>query len=70
MCIRDRLNTQTSPQENRIGLSNVHQRITGIFGCGYGVGLDSIPGEGTTVTIRIPYMTVKEMENYVQRFAC
>ena len=68
--LKIQLNTQTSPQENRIGLSNVHQRITGIFGCGYGVGLDSIPGEGTTVTIRIPYMTVKEMENYVQSFAC
>ena len=66
--LRQQLSVQTSHRTDRIGLSNVHQRIVVLFGTKYGISLDSLPGKATTTTIRIPYMTVKEMENYVQRF--
>ncbi|QYR22391.1 sensor histidine kinase [Paenibacillus sp. sptzw28] len=36
------------------GLHNVHQRIRLYYGEGYGVQVDSMEREGTTVTIRIP----------------
>jgi two-component system sensor histidine kinase YesM len=36
------------------GLHNVHQRIRLYYGEGYGVQIDSVEREGTTVTIRIP----------------
>ena len=66
--LRQQLDTQTSPRSDQIGLSNVHQRIVVLFGADYGISLDSRPKEATTVTIRMPYMTVKEMKQYVQRF--
>ena len=37
-----------------IGLSNVHSRLRGAFGEGYGLELESAPGEGTTVVMTIP----------------
>ena len=37
-----------------IGLSNVHGRLRGAFGEGYGLELHSTPGSGTTVVMTIP----------------
>jgi two-component system LytT family sensor kinase len=37
-----------------IGLSNVHGRLRGAFGEGYGLELESKPGAGTTVVMTIP----------------
>jgi two-component system LytT family sensor kinase len=37
-----------------IGLSNVHGRLRGAFGDGYGLELESTPGAGTTVVMTIP----------------
>jgi two-component system LytT family sensor kinase len=37
-----------------IGLSNVHGRLRGAFGEGYGLELESTPGAGTTVVMTIP----------------
>ncbi|HKN94164.1 MAG TPA: histidine kinase [Thermoleophilaceae bacterium] len=37
-----------------IGLSNVHGRLRGAFGEGYGLELESTPGSGTTVVMTIP----------------
>ncbi len=37
-----------------IGLSNVHGRLRGAFGEGYGLELESSPGSGTTVVMTIP----------------
>jgi two-component system LytT family sensor kinase len=37
-----------------IGLSNVHGRLRGAFGDGYGLELESALGEGTTVVMTIP----------------
>ncbi len=37
-----------------LGLKNVHQRIRLYCGNPYGLSFDSVPGEGTTVTVRLP----------------
>ncbi|MCC3373248.1 sensor histidine kinase [Cohnella sp. REN36] len=38
-----------------IGLKNVHERIRLVYGEPYGLEIDSEPGMGTTIRIRIPY---------------
>lgn len=42
------------------GLSTVHERISLLFGPGYGLSLSSKEGVGTTVTVRIPGVSEKE----------
>ena len=37
-----------------VGLSNVHERLRAVYGSAYGLQIDSRPGAGTTVVIRIP----------------
>lgn len=37
-----------------IGLRNTHRRIRLLYGEAYGLALSSVPGEGTTVTMRLP----------------
>lgn len=37
-----------------IGLYNVHRRLSMQYGVGYGIKLDSIPGQSTTVTLILP----------------
>jgi len=39
---------------NGVGLSNVHDRLKGLFGEEYGLQIESTPGEGTSIFIRIP----------------
>lgn len=52
--VRDGL-TDTSPDSKKIyGLYNVNQRIKLDFGDEYGLSIDSVYDEGTTVTIRLP----------------
>ncbi len=46
------------------GIQNVEERIRLIYGEEYGFSIDSAPGEGTTVSIRIP---VRNLEFYQQR---
>lgn len=38
-----------------IGLRNVHERIRLFYGTPYGLEIDSRPGQGTTVSLTIPY---------------
>lgn len=50
-----------SPRSNEaasigLGLSNVNQRIRIVFGLHYGLSVDSKPGSGTVVRIRIPVL--------------
>ncbi|ALP36204.1 histidine kinase [Paenibacillus sp. IHB B 3084] len=47
-------------QGSHIGLSNVASRIRMNFGVNYGVTIDSEPGIGTRVTIRIPFTSAEE----------
>ncbi|MBP2628729.1 MAG: signal transduction histidine kinase, LytS [Firmicutes bacterium] len=44
----------TVPSAECIGLSNVHERLRGQYGAGYGLSILSTLGSGTTVTLRIP----------------
>ncbi|WP_322906942.1 sensor histidine kinase [Paenibacillus campi] len=37
-----------------IGMQNVHQRLQYMFGDEYGIGIESKPGRGTRVTLRLP----------------
>ena len=37
-----------------IGISNVHRRLQSTFGTGYGLTIDSEPGEGTVVELTVP----------------
>jgi len=37
-----------------IGLQNLQLRLIHMFGDGYGLAIESIPGEGTTVVVRLP----------------
>ncbi|WP_027364173.1 histidine kinase [Desulfotruncus alcoholivorax] len=39
---------------NGVGLSNVHERLKGLFGKEYGLRIVSVQGEGTSVYVRIP----------------
>lgn len=41
-------------QEQHSGLYNVHKRIRYAFGEAYGLSVDSRPGQGTCVTVRLP----------------
>jgi two-component system sensor histidine kinase YesM len=43
-----------------VGLKNVHNRIALRFGADYGLGIDSVPDEGTRVCIRLPYIEYSE----------
>ncbi|WP_248926918.1 cache domain-containing sensor histidine kinase [Paenibacillus hamazuiensis] len=58
--VRERLNEeQRGKQEQHaaggsIGLGNVHNRIQMVFGEQYGLSIDSIHGQGTRITIRMP----------------
>ncbi len=49
---------------NGVGLSNVHERLKGLFGKEYGLRIVSVPGEGTSVYVRIPLVcpTLKKEE--------
>lgn len=42
-----------------IGMRNIHERLKLLFGEAYGIEVDSAPGEGTAVTIRLPALERK-----------
>ncbi len=51
--------SEPSPEEaaakfRHVGMWNVHRRLQYIFGEAYGLSIDSTPGAGTTVTVRLP----------------
>ncbi|MDU2065729.1 MAG: PocR ligand-binding domain-containing protein [Sporomusaceae bacterium] len=46
---------ETHGQTTGLGILNVHKRIQHYFGSEYGVKIDSVLGEGTTVEIHLPY---------------
>ena len=55
MRYRDRLRRHSVEPSNGVGLKNVHQRLALTFGEDYRISFDSVNGEGTVVTIRIPW---------------
>jgi two-component system sensor histidine kinase LytS len=50
------------PSPECIGLSNVHERLRGQYGSGYGLLIASTLGSGTSVTLRIPKLLCDEGE--------
>ncbi|MNM45614.1 hypothetical protein D3C81_565400 [compost metagenome] len=44
------------PVKKGIGLANVMERITYHYGEAYGIEVDSEPGRGTVVSLRLPYL--------------
>ena len=67
--IKEGLNQSELASRDHIGILNVNQRIRMICGEGYGLGIVSAAGEGTTVRISIPAKAVKELERLVQGYA-
>ncbi len=66
-------NLNKSHDENlssSIGLNNVHQRNSILFGDDCGLKIYSRVGEGTQIELMLPVMTKEEMERYVQGLAC
>lgn len=51
--------THTDSGES-IGLINVHKRLQIIYGEAYGLAIESVPEEGTCVTLRFPVFPVKQ----------
>ena len=45
------------PKGCGIGISNVHQRLINVYGEKYGLKIDSTHGEGTNISMVIPFCT-------------
>lgn len=56
------LGSSSAGAENGYGIQNINLRLRLCYGEPYGVSFDSAPGRGTTVHIRIPVMTLEELE--------
>lgn len=52
--IRNAMNQSQTP-DRFFGLYNVHRRIRLMYGADYGLEIQSRPGEGTKVTVRLPF---------------
>lgn len=66
--LRQALKGERSREEMRsVGLFNVNQRIRLLYGAQYGLRIDSVPGDGTTVTVTLPLMGEEEKEQFIQR---
>lgn len=55
--------TTSSSSGNGIGLHNVQERIIRSFGSDFGLQVSSQPGQGTTVTVTLPFREKKDGEN-------
>lgn len=64
--VTEKLKAPDSSADKGFGLSSVNERIKLVFGRQYGLSIESQKGLGTEVTVTIPAMSKKEMEDYVQ----
>ena len=59
--IQNRLKAAEIPAAGEnIGIVNVHRRIVNLFGSAYGLKIDSICNQGTTVSIRMPLIKTEK----------
>jgi two-component system, sensor histidine kinase YesM len=54
-------------RESGFGILNVHARVMMMFGKHYELKVNSVEGEGTEITIQIPMMTQREVEQFLNR---
>lgn len=54
---------ETAIDSKVFALKNINDRLKLHFGNPYGIQFDSVPGEGTCVTIRLPVMRTEEVSN-------
>lgn len=52
--LRGRMAQRTIDRSKSIGLCNINQRIRLCYGDEYGMQIDSTPGEGTVITVKLP----------------
>ncbi len=64
--IRESLEKSSGPTGAGIGLQSIRDRVRLVHGEGYGLAVESAPGQGTTVTVMIPALTVEELKRRVQ----
>ena len=60
--LREKILKNQIGQSKSIGLTNVNQRIRLCYGSQYGIQIDSVPGEGTRVCVKLPYEKAVECE--------
>jgi two-component system, sensor histidine kinase YesM len=60
------LRNSFNSSENGYGIQNINSRLKLCYGEQYGVSFDSIPGKGTVVHVRIPVMTLEQLEKRLQ----
>ena len=67
-----RILTSPDPATQKLGLANIHQRIRLSCGSEYGLSIESSPGKGTKITVRLPVQLEHpgEEEAYVQGSHC
>ena len=63
--LRAHITKQQKDPSFGIGMQNVHSRIQMLFGNAYGIAIDSTRSQGTAVTITLPAIPKKEMEQLV-----
>jgi len=73
-CVLDQIKQKLSSKEindggTHIGIVNVHRRIINLFGSNYGVTVDSIPGQGTTVLVKLPLIHKDEGGNQHEQYS-
>lgn len=66
----DKMNPLHKPLAEHIGIRNVHERLQRQYGKAYGLTIESIPGIGTTVTIRIPKLIFMDGDIDAENFDC
>ena len=60
--LREKILKNQIGQSKSIGLTNVNQRIRLCYGTQYGLEINSVPGEGTRVCVKLPYEKAVECE--------
>lgn len=64
---RELLSPDRKHHTKSIGLNNIHSRMKILYGESYGVEIESRPGEGTKVSLRIPSVRMEEVELWKQK---
>ncbi|WP_229520967.1 cache domain-containing sensor histidine kinase [Paenibacillus sp. GM2] len=52
--------TNDFTQQDSLGISNVHARLVLKYGSRYGIHINSFPGRGCVISVRVPYTPVAE----------